>query len=310
MKKPNIGKPMAIALPFFFVHSAIFYAIIYFLARANPLAALGAGFFVTIVYSIFYYILFEKGYQSAFVSAAISIITGLIFGDWLIDKFYPDSLLTNNLHLAVMILLVHNVYLFLDLVRYILKPSNPQTVSHESVRQRRALLAVGVCFGILILGTLINIIDFEKKLEQRIAGASTYRDRELGFIVTFPIIEMRKTWAEKSPDEITTGIMIRFYWDAAGTRWTGAGFDPYIIRAIPINWWREKKLQGEILDSPDNYLGTYLGQNDQYIFLGVTGVECPSKLNQLTGEILDSKLCKLAQQPPEEVFKTFKITDK
>lgn len=310
MTQPT-GKPIAIVIPFFFLHSAIFYSITYFFARSNPLAALNIGFFATALYSTFYYILFEKGYQSAFISATISIVTGLIFGDWILDAFYPDTLLTNNIHFAVMILLVHNVYLFLDLIRYLIKPNNPQIISSTAVRQKRVLLMLGASFGLWGLGVLIGLFDFEKKLTQYIAGPNKYHDRELGFTVSFPNIEMRKTWAEKMPDEKTTGVQIWFNWDVTGTRWIEAGYDPYVITAIPIGWWQTNQLQpdeyGQVELGPDNPLGAYLGQNDHYVFLGNAGVECPSSFNHLTGEFYDSKLCQLAQRPVEKVFKTFRI---
>lgn len=296
--------PATIFLPFFLVHSSIFFLAAYFISRSSPIGALGLAFFSTIVYAIFYYMLFEKGYRSAMLDAAISIVTGLIFGDWLMDRFYPESLLTNHWHNALMILLVFNIYTFINLVRYLINPQNPQLGSDDKRRQKIALWGSLTGLGILFVSYFIYVFDFNYTIQDAIAGKNHYHDSEFGFTVSFPVIKMHKTWAEKttSTDAGIPETIIRFYWDAAGTRWAEPGFDPFLIRVVNTSWWNAQ--------TPDTQaeFGFYLGQNNQFTFVGVRGVECPSVENQLTGEITDSALCALNQgRDYKEIFRDFRL---
>ncbi|KKW41822.1 MAG: hypothetical protein UY92_C0013G0021 [Candidatus Magasanikbacteria bacterium GW2011_GWA2_56_11] len=319
MKKRFKATPAAILLPAFFLHSLIFYVPTYFISDSYPTAAFLVAFFATAVYSIFYFILFEKGYKYAWGSATISIITGLLFGDFFLDRFYPDSLLTNRWHAAYMILIVHNLYLFGDLVRYVLKPNGRQTGSDTEKTRKTALGGALAALSFLAIAFLVHAFDSNRAVEQRLAGRSTYRDRELGFEVSFPVVEMRKNWAEKTPADTyeqsgykLPGTHIRFYWDASGTRWTEKGYDPYLIWAVPADWWREQKIDIDesknviinLSEENGDYLGRYLGKNRSYVFVGTHGAECPG-IDRLDGVTEDSKLCGLVAEPDEEIFKNF-----
>lgn len=108
-----------ILIPFLFIHGLIFLGVGYFFSARTPefmIIHSGLGIFV---YLVFLSAAFPQTIKDAIISAVLSIATGLIFGDFLIDNFYP-TLSKSSItifHRIYSIIVVFYIYIYLTLIK-------------------------------------------------------------------------------------------------------------------------------------------------------------------------------------------------
>jgi len=106
-------------IPFLFIHGAIFLGVGYFFSATVPefmIVHSGLGIFV---YLVFLSAAFPQTMKDAIISGALSIATGLIFGDFLLDNFYP-TLSKSSItifHRIYSIIVVFYIYIYLSLIQ-------------------------------------------------------------------------------------------------------------------------------------------------------------------------------------------------
>ena len=107
-------------LGFLFVHGFLFLGVGYILSTFVPAFTIIHSGFGIFVYLIFLRQGFPKIYKTALIGAVVSVILGVIFGDFLISNFYPDSFETNVFHRIYSVIIVFYIYLYFDIARMML----------------------------------------------------------------------------------------------------------------------------------------------------------------------------------------------
>ncbi len=114
--------PSKIFWPFLTLHGLLFLGIGYILFTSFELFALVHAFIGILIYLIFWSSYFPHLFRDVVIGAGISVLTGLIFGDILLDKFFwlyektPRGLIPR----AYSSLVVFYLYFYIALVKRVI----------------------------------------------------------------------------------------------------------------------------------------------------------------------------------------------
>jgi len=314
-----------IIIPFFVVHAFFLLLPLYLYSFGHPSESFFASVFAIYVYSIFYFILFQKSFLSALVSAGVSVIMGLLFGSYILDHIYPHDILLNYWHRAYIILLVYYIYLFIDMVRHVFSASaDSPSIVFSNKKTQKIIVRASVllaCFFIMVF--ILSVIDMDGHIYKFFSHDYYYRNNDMGFSMTVDALpKPHKTkvnivthdiLGKLGEDTILYADTINFLWSAEQTRWNESYFKAFILRRVSIALLDHAisiaddgtvSLTGQG-DEWHNFLGMYMGRDTDYFFILNVSPECPSIM--LYNEIKDSDLCGLVHDPFSSRIKDFTL---
>ncbi len=113
------GTARKFTLPFMLFHGIFLLGPAYFGSLSDPLFSLGFSAIGVVVYLVFLSAAYPELFRQAFFGAGISIATGAIFGDLLLDNFYPGipAEQLSFAHRAYSMLMIFYAYVFIAVAR-------------------------------------------------------------------------------------------------------------------------------------------------------------------------------------------------
>ncbi|MFH1509229.1 MAG: hypothetical protein ABIE68_03630 [bacterium] len=102
-------------LGFMFFHGILFLGVGYLFSWRIPNITIFHSGFGILIYLLFLKQHFPKIFRNAIYGAIISILIGLIFGDWLLDNFYFGMENVTFLHRIYSVIIVFYIYVYIDI---------------------------------------------------------------------------------------------------------------------------------------------------------------------------------------------------